>query len=71
MKLIFVCPLKRASFFSGHFEVTKNRGIAVDEDGNRYLNARICLAEPCPHCGGHHEYHADELACPFSSKKEG
>jgi hypothetical protein len=67
MELIFVCPLKRESFFSGHFELTDNRGIAVDADGNRYLNARIRLTTPCPACGKHHEYHANELACPFSA----
>ena len=69
MEFIFVCPLKRESFSSGNFEVADNRGIAVDEYGNRYLDARIRLTEPCPECGEHHEYHANELACPFSSKE--
>jgi hypothetical protein len=70
MEIIFICPLKRESFFSGHFEVTDNRGIAIDEDENRYLNARVRLTEPCPHCGEHHEYQAKELACPFSTSND-
>ena len=66
MELVFVCPLHRESFFSVHFEITDNRGIALDDDGKRYLDARIRLTVPCPYCGEHHEYHANELACPFS-----
>jgi hypothetical protein len=66
MELVFVCPQRRETFFSGHFEIIDNRGIAVDDDGKSYLNARIRLTVPCPYCGEHHEYQANELACPFS-----
>jgi hypothetical protein len=41
MELIFVCPLKRETFFSGQFEIIDNRGVAIDDLGNKYLNARI------------------------------
>ena len=64
MELMFICPLKRESFFSGQFEIIDNRGIAVDEHGNRYLNARIRLSA-MPVCGENHEYQAKELSCPF------
>jgi hypothetical protein len=70
MKFAFICPLKLESFFSERFEITDNRGIALDEHGNRYLNARIQLTAPCPFCGEHHAYQAKELACPFSSNEE-
>jgi hypothetical protein len=70
MKFIFTCPLKQDSFFSEEFQITENQGVAVDETGNRYLNARIRLTAPCPLCGRYHEYHANELACPFGSDVE-
>jgi len=70
MKLVFLCPLRRETFSSPDFDIIDNLGVAVDADGNRYLNARIRLTAPCPMCGEHHEYHANELACPFSASHE-
>lgn len=70
MKFLFVCPLRQETFYSNDFQIIDNRGIAVDPDGNRYLNARIQLTAPCPFCGEHHEYHANELACPFSENHD-
>lgn len=71
MKLVFICLRQQATFFSEDFQITDNRGVAVDDDGNRYLNARIRLTVPCPYCGEFHEYPANELACPFSKNDEG
>jgi hypothetical protein len=67
MKFLFVCPLRQETFSSANFEIIDNRGVAVNADGSRYLNARIRLTTPCPACGKQHEYHANELACPFSA----
>ena len=70
MKFLFICPLRQETFYSSDFQIIDNRGIAVDADGKRYLNARIQLTAPCPMCGEHHEYHANELACPFSANND-
>jgi len=70
MKFLFICPVRQEAFDSSDFQIVDNRGIAVDPDGNRYLNARIRLTAPCPFCGVHHEYHASELACPFSANHD-
>jgi hypothetical protein len=51
MKFLFICPLRQASFFSADFQVTDSRGVAADDSGNRYLDAHIKLAAPCPFCG--------------------
>jgi hypothetical protein len=67
MDFLFVCPLRQETFSSVDFEIIDNRGVAVDAGGNRYLNARIRLTAPCPACGECHEYHASDLACPFSA----
>jgi hypothetical protein len=64
MKFVFICPQRQESFLSDNFQIAENRGIAVDEAGQRYLDARIRLTAPCPFCGEYHEYHANELACP-------
>jgi len=70
MKFLFICPLRQESFFSEDFQITDNRGIAVDDLGNKYLNARIRLSAPCPVCGEHHEFQANELSGPFSANDE-
>ncbi|WP_373500998.1 hypothetical protein [Desulfococcus sp.] len=66
MKLIFTCPVAGREFERGDFRLVDNRGVVVDGEGNRRLDARVRLNSPCPHCGGIHEYDADRLACPFS-----
>lgn len=65
MDFIFFCPTTRQTFESPGFEITENRGVKVDEHGNRYLDATIQLTEPCPCCGEKHAYRASELSCPF------
>lgn len=66
MAFIFICPESCRVFESDEFTIVENRGVAVDADGTRRLDARVRLDSPCPHCGGIHEYRADELVCPFS-----
>jgi hypothetical protein len=70
MDFLFVCPLRQETFSSPDFDIIDNLGVAVDADGNRYLNACIRLTAPCPMCGEHHEYHPSELACPSSANHE-
>lgn len=43
-----------------------NNGIKIDDNGNKILDARIKLDNPCPFCGTYHEFHANEMMCPFS-----
>ena len=45
--------------------ITENRGVITDRAGNKVLDAKIALEEPCPFCGERHVYRASELACPF------
>ena len=66
MKFIFVCPDKNEVFESSDFKILHNRGIIIDKAGNKTLNAKVALNEPCPFCGQKHVYHASELSCPFS-----
>lgn len=66
MKFVFVCPERNAVFESADFRIVDNRGVVADADGNRQLDARVVLNEPCPFCGRRHAYHASELACPFT-----
>ncbi|OQX09247.1 MAG: hypothetical protein BWK76_22525 [Desulfobulbaceae bacterium A2] len=68
MQLLFTCPVRQESFFSEDFQVTDNHGIALDEHGHKYLDARVRLTSPCPLCGEHHAYHAAELSCPFTAQ---
>jgi len=66
MKLLFVCPNKNETFESTSFRIIENRGVTTDRDGNKILDAKVALDEPCPFCGQKHEYCASELSCPFS-----
>ncbi len=65
VNFIFVCPLKNETFESSDFKILDNRGVATDKAGNKYLDAKVALDEPCPFCGQKHVYHASELSCPF------
>jgi len=65
MKFIFVCPTRNRVFESADFKVLENGGVITDAAGNKTLDARVALTEPCPFCGSRHVYPAGELACPF------
>ena len=65
MKFIFVCPNQNKVFESENFRILENRGIISDKAGNKTLDAKVELQEPCPFCGEKHVYHAIELSCPF------
>jgi hypothetical protein len=65
MKFFFVCPVQGKTFETDQFSLVDNRGVKQDDEGNRYLDARVRLAAPCPFCGKIHEYAARELTCPF------
>jgi hypothetical protein len=66
VKFIFVCPNKNEVFESSDFKIVDNRGVITDDAGNRTLDAKVALDEPCPFCGQKHVYHAGELTCPFA-----
>ena len=66
MKFIFVCPNQNREFESSDFRILDKRGVISDKDGNKTLNAKVALENPCPFCGVKHVYDARELACPFS-----
>ena len=66
-KFIFICPIQNKVFESPDFEIQDNKGVVVDEAGNRSLDAKVALNQPCPYCGQKHMYHASELVCPFGS----
>jgi hypothetical protein len=66
MKFIFVCPNQNEKFESSDFRILDNRGVIVDRAGNKTLDAKVALENPCPFCGVKHVYHARELSCPFT-----
>ena len=66
MNFVFVCPENNKTYESSNFTIIENKGVITDEDGNRQLDAKVALSEPCPFCGKRHTYHVNELTCPFS-----
>lgn len=70
MKFLFICPTHNRLFESADFRILENKGVITDEAGNRTLDAKVALNEPCPFCGEKHVYHARELTCPFSGQKK-
>jgi hypothetical protein len=70
MKFIFLCPKTQAVFYSDRFSIVENRGVATDGAGNKTLDAKVRLDEPCPFCGQEHVYPAGELSCPFTPDRE-
>ena len=69
LKFIFVCPAQKRVFESADFRVLENRGVILDEAGNKVLDAKVRLNNPCPFCGRKHVYHANELPCPFGTSE--
>lgn len=69
MKLIFVCPIHQKTFESAAFNLVGNKGVKLDDNGQKYLDARVNLADPCPYCGEMHSFAARDLACPFNGCK--
>jgi len=67
VKFIFICPNQNKVFELADFTVLDNRGIITDESGNKSLDAKVALNEPCPFCGEKHVYKVSELSCPFES----
>ena len=67
VKFIFVCPDKNEVFESSNFKILDNRGVTTDDAGNKILDEKVALNEPCPCCSQKHVYHANELAYPFTA----
>ena len=70
VNFIFVCPNKNEMFKRSDFRILDNRGVTTDDVGNKTLDAKVALDEPCPFCGQQHVYHASELSCPFTSEND-
>lgn len=66
MEFIFVCPNRNKTFETAEFSIVENRGVVIDAAGNKVLDARVALDDPCPFCGEKHVYAAGELSCPFA-----
>ena len=69
LQFVFVCPIQNRVFESEDFRILKNRGVLLDEAGNKVLDAKVRLNDPCPFCGRRHVYHARELLCPFGTSE--
>jgi len=65
VKLVFVCPQHNAAFETDDYRVLDNKGVVLDGDGNKILDAKVALNAPCPFCGAQHVYPASELSCPL------
>ena len=70
MKYIFVCPNQNRVFESANVNIIENKGVITDNAGNKTLDAKVTLNDPCPFCGEKHIYHANELSCPFSGQSD-
>jgi hypothetical protein len=70
MEFTFMCADKQKSFNSNQFTIIDNKGIKTDASGNKVLDAKVILKEPCPFCGEKHIYHAKDLSCPFVVRSE-
>lgn len=67
MEFVFNCPATGKIFETAAFRMVDNNGVVTEADGSRRLDARVAIEEPCPHCGRHHTYRADEMICPFEA----
>ena len=65
MDFVFVCPETQQVFNSDNFSITENAGVKNDSTGEKFLDAKVVLSDPCPYCGKRHAFHARELSCPF------
>ncbi len=67
MNFIFICPNHHKSFESADFQILENRGVVIGASGEKTLDAKVALNNPCPICGEKHVYQAADLACPFGA----
>jgi hypothetical protein len=65
VKLHFRCPATNIDFESNDFKLTENRGITIDSEGHKVLDATVTVSV-CPYCNKEHHYQVSELACPWS-----
>ncbi|HHO48036.1 MAG TPA: hypothetical protein ENN06_06245 [Desulfobacteraceae bacterium] len=71
VNFLFVCPDVGKVFESSAFSILENRGVVIDEGGNKTLDAKVTLDESCPFCGRKHVYRASELLCPYTGSMTG
>lgn len=71
MELVFPCLQSGGLFRSADYEIVAFRGVVENAAGEKTLEARVRLKNPCPLCGARHEYAAAELPCPFEAGDPG
>lgn len=65
MNFVFYCPETGKTFETDRFDIFEDRGVLMDEKGQKTWDAKVRLQHPCPFCRMIHVYRAAELACPF------
>ena len=70
MEFVFVCTEANKTFNSNAFKIIDNNGVKIDRAGNKVLDAKVVLEDPCPFCGKKHVYQAKDLSCPFTGPSE-
>ena len=67
MKFVFICPETSKTFESNEFKIIEDKGIILDDLGNKVWDAKVELSSPCPFCGKIHIFRVNELPCPFTN----
>ncbi|MFH0782309.1 MAG: hypothetical protein V2B20_10215 [Pseudomonadota bacterium] len=66
MKLHFQCPQTGKIFSTDGYSLTDNRGVILNSQGEKILQAMVEVSQPCPHCQEFHRYRVEDLACPLT-----
>ena len=66
MKFVFVCPENNKAFETDAFKVIEDKGVKIDDSGNKVWDAKIELTLACPYCSIRHVFDVSELPCPFA-----
>ncbi len=66
MKLIFLCPQRHQTFETDAFKVIEDKGVKINDSGNKVWDAKVELTLACPYCGRRHVFDVSELPCPFA-----
>ena len=66
MKFVFVCPENNKAFETDSFNVIEDKGVKIDDSGNKVWDAKVELTLACPYCGRRHVFDVSELPCPFA-----
>jgi len=64
MKFTFVCHETNETFQSSDFGIIEDKGVSIDDSGNKVWDAKVELTLACPFCGKRHVFDVSELPCP-------